>query len=678
MRLPSFDLAPTRRLLLLALAVSMAVGAMLLVRDGPDLPKALGDTDDATRLVMMRGLLDGRGWWDQLLTRFQPPQGVWMHWSRLLDGGLAALTAMFGLFTSRAQAELLTRAVWPLLWVFPATAAAFLQARRLAGRDERGRALQGLAVLAAAAGVLTAFGQLTVQFHPGRIDHHDVQITFALITLAGAMASGVRGAAVAGAATGIGLAIGLEALLFEAVLAASLGLRVWLDRDQAPRAIAFGLTLAASTAAAFLIQTPPARWSVAACDALGANLAVGAVLAGLGLAAAAWATRRRDWPWRLGALAAAGGLALAVYLAMDPRCTHGIFADVDPAVRPFWLDHVNEVKHWPQLWKDDATDAIAMALAALLGLGAWAVLGLAPARRRDPAWWTMGGALLLGVVAAWTAVRMRGYLEWFAVAPLAVAAAELGARAGRLRAPAAVAAAVALAPVLTTGLVLMAIGRAPVFLPPALPPLILAMLALALVVIALRGRRDGWRSALLLAALLAPLAVGAGLVLYADRVTRTKVAKPGDPPDFCFGNGAYAELARLPRGVTVSEIDLGPFVLALTPSSSMSAPYHRMSAGIMTTRHVLTAPVNGAGLDGAQARAAAVSPGGSLGPVYVLECRRHARHVDRGGLRADSLQARLDAAKPPPWLTRLSRPGAPIEIYRAAPPGAAAPPPVAR
>ena len=668
MRLAFPDLAPTRRLLWLALAVTMVVGALLLLRDGRDLPRTFGDTDDATRLVMMRGLLHGQGWWDQRLTRLQPPAGVWMHWSRLLDGGLAALTAAFGLFMSAPRAELATRAVWPLLWILPATTAAFLAARRLAGREEDGRGLPGLAVLAAAAAVLVSFAQLTIQFHPGRVDHHDVQITFALVTLAGAMASGVRGAAVAGVATGIGLAVGLEALIFEAVLAASLGLRVWLDRRQAPRAVAFGLALALSTGVAFLLQTPPQRWGVPACDALGSNLAAGAVLAGLGLAAAAWSTRARSWPWRLGALAAAGGLALAVYLALDPRCTRGIFADVDPAVRPFWLDHVNEVKSWPRLWKSDQVDAVSITMAALMGLGAWAALGLVPARRRDPAWWTMGGALLLGVVAAWTAVRMRGYLEWFAVAPLAVAAAELGARARRLSPPATVAAAMVLAPVLPTGLVLMAGGRTSVRLPPGTPLLVAAVLALGVVVLALRVRRAGWRSGLAFAAVLLPLALCAGIVLQADRASRTRRAKAADPPDFCFNDGAYAALARLPAGVTVSEIDLGPFVLALTPSAAMSAPYHRMSAGIMTARHVMAAPVDGAGPDGAQARAAAVSPGGRLGPVYVLECRRHARHVDRDHLARDSLQARLDAGRPPPWLVRLSPPGAPLEVYRAEPP----------
>lgn len=659
MRLLAPDLAPTRRLLLYALAVTLLIAVILVLRDSRGLAGALGDTDDATRLVAMRELAAGRGWWDQLQTRFQPPLGAWSHWSRLIDGGLAALNRGFALFTSERQAELLTRTVWPLLWIFPAVAATLLAARRLAGQGDRGLALRSLAVLAGGVVVLTSFGPLTLQFHPGRVDHHDVQITLSLIVLAGAMASGVRGAAAAGAATGLGLAIGLEALMFEAVLAAGLGLRVLLDRGQAPRAAAFGLSLAAVTAAAFLIQTPPARWSVPACDALGANLLAGTVLAGLGLAAAAWATRDRDWRWRLGALALAGGVALAVYLALDPRCTRGIFADVDPAIRPFWLDHVNEVKTWPRLWVTGRPDAIAMAVSALMGLGAWAALGLVPARRRDPAWWTLGGALLLGILAACTAVRMRSYLEWFAVIPLAVAAAELAARSPRWRPLAAVGAGVLFAPTVLIGVILMAGGTLGFRLPPALPPLLLLLAVAALALTALRVRRQGWRAAAGFAALTLPLAGVVALAANGDRLARARPKKPKDPPDFCYSAGAYRTLATLPKGVTVSEVDLGPFVLAHTPSSAMSGPYHRMSPGILAARGVLVASV-----DQAQARAAAISPGGSLGPVYILECRRHRGHADRDKLRPDSLQARLDANQAPGWLERVSPYGAPLEIYR--------------
>lgn len=60
----------------------------MCLQDSAWLPNALGDTDDATRLVMVRDMFAGHGWWDQKITRLQPPVGLYMHWSRLLDGGL--------------------------------------------------------------------------------------------------------------------------------------------------------------------------------------------------------------------------------------------------------------------------------------------------------------------------------------------------------------------------------------------------------------------------------------------------------------------------------------------------------------------------------------------------------------------------------------------------------------
>ena len=98
MRLPPLpdlpDVTSGRRLMLTALAVTLIVAVYLGVRDGPDLNLGYGDTDDAMRLVLARQLLHGRGWWDQKEMILQPPLGVYLHWSRLLDGGVTA-TAVY-------------------------------------------------------------------------------------------------------------------------------------------------------------------------------------------------------------------------------------------------------------------------------------------------------------------------------------------------------------------------------------------------------------------------------------------------------------------------------------------------------------------------------------------------------------------------------------------------------
>ena len=613
MRLPQPpDLRAPGRFALAALAAGLVAATILWVRVTPHLGATLGDTDDATRLVLVRDLLAGRGWFDQRVVRLQPPQGVFLHWSRLLDGGIAGWNLMWRTVLAPARAEWMTRATWPLLWVVAASAAALAWARGLAGATLRplaGRTgLASTAVLAA--GVLCVFNLelYWAQFQPGRIDHHDVQITLALIAAAGATPSGRgrAGAVVAGAATGLGLAIGLEALVFEVAIAASFGLRLLLDRREAPRTMAYGATLAAAVALAFLAQTPPARWGVAACDALGLNLLAGAAAGGLALAGAAALGARRGWGWRLGLLAAGGGLSLAVYLALDPHCLRGPFADVDPRMKPFWLDHVQEQRPWPVMWRQERASAVSIVVFTAMGALAWALTGALSRRWRTPGWWLSGALLALGNAAAWSYFRMDAYAMWFAIPPLAVLAAEVA-------------------------------GRLP--------------------------RRGGVVALLIVAILLSPtLAVGAALAaLHLAPWQRQKTRHGGGPADYCYTAGAYAFLSRQPAGLTVSEIDLGPFVLAHTPSSSLAAPYHRMSRGVMAMRAIETAPADG------EAQALARAAGAS----YLLECRVHANHSDRDHLGPETLQRRLDRGLPPAWLERISPPGQAIEVYRPRPPDGA-------
>jgi hypothetical protein len=170
------------------------------------------------------------------------------------------------------------------------------------------------------------------------------------------------------------------------------------------------------------------------------------------------------------------------------------------------------------------------------------------------------------------------------------------------------------------------------------------------------------------AVLLTPDGWGGLAQISADRLAAFQTAKPpaapgakpgarATPPrDYCLNASSYAVLARAPRGLTVSEIDLGPFVMAHTPSSSLSGPYHRLSWGIMAARSVLAARGDDAYQ---QAR--------KLGVTYVLECPVHHRNADRRGLAADTLQAQLDRSAAPAWLEPMTALTAPVVIYRIRP-----------
>src|SRR5262245_48154124 len=129
---PPPDFSSNRRLLLATLAVTLVAGAALIWQYS-HLGKSLGDPDDAMRLFLVRDLMSGRGWYDQLVTRLQPPLGTHMHWSRLLDGLLAGLIWLFQRALTPAAAETAVRLIWPVALIFPAVFCALTIARRLGG-----------------------------------------------------------------------------------------------------------------------------------------------------------------------------------------------------------------------------------------------------------------------------------------------------------------------------------------------------------------------------------------------------------------------------------------------------------------------------------------------------------------------------------------------------------------
>ena len=603
---PSPDFGGRWRLVLLALAVTAIMAVWLGVMNWDNLDSGYGDTDDATRLVAVRALLDGRGWWDQMVTRFQPPLGLWMHWSRLLDGGIAGLDRLFRLGLSAEDAEFATRFTWPLLWIFPAALAALVSARRL------GRGLVNNAAVVVCAVILASDLYLYVQFRPGRIDHHDVQMTCAFLALAGAtLPSRVRGAVVAGVATGIGMAVGLESLVFSAAIGGMLALRFGFHRENARAAQAYGLALALTTALAFAVQTPPWRWGVEACDMLCWNLVAAVLVAGVGLAAVARFAAGLPWLARLALLAGLGAASGGLYLALYPHCIHGFFADVDPRIRPIWLNYVQEVRPINIVLKRNLADGVERIAPWALGGVAWLLLGLRAQHRRDFAYWLNGLCLALGIAAAASAIRMTGYAEWFAVPIVAAAAAEVLAWSGYRNWLAVVLAAAVASPVTASGVASQATNR----IAPLLP--------------SKSHAKPG--------------------------VHKTAAKKKPAPVDRCFDINSYDTLDDAePAGTVLGEVDLGPFILANTDHSALAGPYHRMSWGILRAHAILKAPADGASADLAR----------QAGIAYVAECRMHSGHGDRADMAKAALQKRLDAGQPPSWLQPLSVKTDPLQVYR--------------
>ena len=192
---------------------------------------ALPDSDDMMRLVAVRDLLAGQGWFDLTQYRYLPPEGVPMHWSRLVDlplaAGIAGLTPLLG----AEWAEKAVVAFWPPLL--------FLVYAGLIGWG-------GWRLFGPLAGGMAVFvaGQMSIMnnlFAPGRIDHHNLQ---AILMAGAAISFGLSGgrrrvAAVGGALCGVSLAIGLETLPFVALIGCGYAIS-WILGGK-PKARAFDL-----------------------------------------------------------------------------------------------------------------------------------------------------------------------------------------------------------------------------------------------------------------------------------------------------------------------------------------------------------------------------------------------------------------------------------------------------
>jgi len=506
----------------------LIVAMVLLMVHWPSTAETLLDTDDAMRLTEMRAWLNGpgllSGWYDLHLTRLQPPLGVDMHWSRLIDAGLAGLFAFFHLLTDQADAERLMRAWWPLLWLLPTMIGVTAIAWRIAGRE--------------AAMVTLLFAMVAVpgyqQFTPGRIDHHNVMIALTLLATAATAWSDRKWWAgyVAGALSGIGLAIGFECLPYVAACGTALALHYILYRDGGVPLSRYGVALAAFSALAFAVSVGPPHWQRRLCDTIALNTTAALICGGALLALVGW-LRHRDRLTRIVAVIAAGVATAAVLLLLEPVCVRGPLAMVDPAIWPIWLGEVREMQPLWSVWrKNPLTASVISAFPAVAILATLYLLRQEWLRRN---FGFLTAALTFAAAAATTVIAIRGYSYaiWLGMPLVAVLALRLFA-AFDIR---------QLVPRLAAALVLT------------------------------------------------PMALSAGAIAIAT-ATGLNDSDNFARPDMrsCFATANYAPLRLLEPGLIAADVSFGPYLLALTSHSVLAAPYHRLSSGIVTTHKILADP----------------------------------------------------------------------------------------
>jgi hypothetical protein len=316
---------------------------------------SLGDTDDNMRMMQVRALLEGQGWYDLRQYRLNPPFGADIHWSRLVDLPIAAIKLMFTPLIGGARAELVAIAVAPLLPMLLAMAALAVIVRRLI--DPRVYLIVVALIVCAA----SARGMWV----PTRLDHHGWQLAMLAVSLCALTdPRRGRGGVLLGISTALSLAIGLEMLLYLAIAGAVTVVQWVLDRHQAKRLFGYGVALGGGCALAFLVFASNAN-RAPVCDALSPVWLSAMVLAGAIAVGLAWLNPENRWV-RLALVGAAGGALAAAFAMTWPQCL-GRPEGASPELDRLWLSKVREAM---PVWRHGfrlAAQTVTLPIAGLIG-----------------------------------------------------------------------------------------------------------------------------------------------------------------------------------------------------------------------------------------------------------------------------------------------------------------------
>ena len=324
---------------------------------------ALGDTDDNMRLMQVRALLAGQGWYDLTNYRLDPALGGYnIHWSRLVDLPIAGLILLFKPFIGMAAAEKWACGIAPLLPLALTMTAISVTTRRLI--DPRAWPVALVILLFSCTSTMSMYA-------PERI--------------------------------------GLEMLPYCAMAAAIIGLRWVWDADEARRMQVYGVTLAGVSALGFALFASNANQAMR-CDAL-TPVWLSTVMTGGVLLFLLSLTKPQNLWVRL-LLAVVAGTAIATGFALlFPQCL-GRPEGVSPELERIWLNNVREAR---PIYRHALDSVIPIAALPIIGvIGAIIATWRARATPQAVGWAAIAlftafaGAMLLWQIRAGPAAQLLG------------------------------------------------------------------------------------------------------------------------------------------------------------------------------------------------------------------------------------------------------------------------------
>ncbi len=316
-------------------------GFLVVLADLADGQGIYADVDDRLRAAQIGRLMSGEvGWYDPVLPFIAMPDPYLSPWSRMVDLPYLLIGRLLSFFMAPDRALGLAYLLWPPVMLVAFGCLALFVARRIMTAALPSRVTEALALVLMAMMMALA----VLEFAPGRIDHHNVQLVLLVAVAAGLCRWDGRGGLLLGAAGAASIVVGLECLPLVAAAFGAAGCG-YIAGARGARRLLLGASagLGAATlllAAAFL---GPAGMLSQQCDAfsapqivvmLGLSLVVGSACL-LSPAPASPVARAL-----LLALPALAVLALAAFLF--PACLAGPYAIIDPLTRLYWFDRIEQ------------------------------------------------------------------------------------------------------------------------------------------------------------------------------------------------------------------------------------------------------------------------------------------------------------------------------------------------
>ena len=321
------------------------------------------DGDDVMRLVQIKDLLSGQGWFDLHQYRLGPDGGTLMHWSRIPDIPILLLTGLFDLFLPAEDALAWAISVWPPLSLLIVLAGLAMAARHLGDGK--------LLVFAFVIALPVLFAHF--RFLSGAIDHHNLQLGFLAVAVGASLDRQVapRSMALSAVMLALSVAVGIELYPFVAVICAFHALD-WAMRGNTVRhgTTAFGVTLAVTAAACFFTTVPPVLWGKVYCDSFSVISFLALALGGGGLALNSVFLSGLGMRARLAGLAGVGLACGMLFLVQGPQCLANPLDVLAPDVRQIWFNSITEARpmfaqdggRWPFVAYAMGTSCVALAV----------------------------------------------------------------------------------------------------------------------------------------------------------------------------------------------------------------------------------------------------------------------------------------------------------------------------